>query len=843
MPKANSVEWQGATQAIIESTNIKAFYESLGVQFAASKPTTKGWLACHAVDREDRNPSAAVNVGSGPQRGRYRDQGGSGESLSLFDFGAKYGHYTDWMDVRQKLAIAAGIKLPKHNDSLTQLALGKLNLSIIDARSLAKAKQVDPRAIAVAGGVSATWPKFSTQPNPVVAFPCYSHKGLDADPQAWHILGNRGQLITSKAKKGGKDDGRRIASKTKQIGPSGGLFNRHAMIHWSDAKIIWVVEGISDMLAMQSVLANRSDHLVVTAGGCQVQPGKGIPERFGGKDVRVCFDNDKPKADGKQPGQLGAAFWTATLSEFASSVRNVILPIEGTDLREYLSENTYDDLLDMSESIEPVKAKSVADAMVEQLPDDVLANSLMVGEGAEKSIIPVPIKTIFDRMVSQTNDWPKRCESNLFIENKPGDIYPLAKQSELFGFLQEKFPAKIQWQDKGTSFAPATKAEYFSYCQRVCTNYLSIEKQPHFPPIKNFYYSFPKLSQSTGEALNGFLEFFNPATSIDRDLLKAACMTQFWGGPFGTRPVFLFVAKSGRGAGKTATAQAIAELTGGAFSVDKNESVETMKGRLLKPETRSKRVALLDNVKTSRFSWAEFESLITTRYISGHQMYVGESSRPNTLCWMITMNGPNLSTDIAQRVVVVHLDRPKAYGKSWSADVIEFVEQFRWQIVADIQAAFDEHTSEFDDSEASRWAGWDFEVLSRASPEITETLRVLAERRSDVNAEESESRELLEYLREKLSQFGYDTYRDRIHIPTAKMQEWYTDCFGPVGGPRKIAARIRQAHEDGSQPWLMKNPCNAHGRGYLFDPPDAPREPVKYDFDQRGSFRSGGDPW
>ena len=64
----------------------------------AGRPNAKGWAPCHAIDREDVHPSAAIHEASGS----YVDHG-SGVKLSLFDLGAELGIYTDWREVVQDL--------------------------------------------------------------------------------------------------------------------------------------------------------------------------------------------------------------------------------------------------------------------------------------------------------------------------------------------------------------------------------------------------------------------------------------------------------------------------------------------------------------------------------------------------------------------------------------------------------------------------------------------------------------------------------------------------------------------------------------------------------------------
>ncbi len=62
---------------------------SWGVRLAG--PTSaSGWIPCHAIDREDRHPSAAIQR----ENGFYIDHG-SGERLSLIDLSIRLGIYRD----------------------------------------------------------------------------------------------------------------------------------------------------------------------------------------------------------------------------------------------------------------------------------------------------------------------------------------------------------------------------------------------------------------------------------------------------------------------------------------------------------------------------------------------------------------------------------------------------------------------------------------------------------------------------------------------------------------------------------------------------------------------------
>jgi hypothetical protein len=73
----------------------------------------------------------------------------------------------------------------------------------------------------------------------------------------------------------------------------------------------------------------------------------------------------------------------------------------------------------------------------------------------------------------------------------------------------------------------------------------------------------------------------------------------------------------GRGVGKSKVPETVGYLCGGYIDVRANEDIERLKTRMLTPTARTKRLAILDNVKSMRLSWAELESLITSPIISG----------------------------------------------------------------------------------------------------------------------------------------------------------------------------------------------------------------------------------
>lgn len=72
--------------------------KSWGLRIAGS-PRQSGWVPCHAFDRPDAKPSAAIHAASGT----YTDRG-TGASLSFYDLMVATGHAHDWKDALERLA-------------------------------------------------------------------------------------------------------------------------------------------------------------------------------------------------------------------------------------------------------------------------------------------------------------------------------------------------------------------------------------------------------------------------------------------------------------------------------------------------------------------------------------------------------------------------------------------------------------------------------------------------------------------------------------------------------------------------------------------------------------------
>ncbi len=414
--------------------------------------------------------------------------------------------------------------------------------------------------------------------------------------------------------------------------------------------------------------------------------------------------------------------------------------------------------------------QTVEDAIEDLAPNEV-ANGVQVEFTDEEGAIrrkteALTMAQILQRLEQQTNGWPRAIGNTLFVHDSTHGIAFLDKPADLFGWFQQRV-GHVTWC-QGPSFVK--QGELFSEVRRTSKRYVSIEDLPHEPKMEGHYYACEDTATGDCESLKWLLHRFNPSTDVDFWLMLAAFVTPVWGGPAGCRPVFVPTSDAGRGTGKSTFVEMVGAVYNGALQFSHNEDFATIKTRLLSPDALTKRVALQDNVKTHNYSWGEFEGLVTAHTIGGKRMYVGEASRPNTITWFITLNGASLSTDMAQRSIIIKVDKPERSG-TWEEETRQFIETNRKKIIADCVAILREPIEHKLD-QFSRWATWERDILQRF-PDCNEIQKVILERQGSVDVESEEADIIETHFSEQLERLGYDVDASKVFLPSQLAARWY----------------------------------------------------------------------
>jgi hypothetical protein len=250
--------------------------------------------------------------------------------------------------------------------------------------------------------------------------------------------------------------------------------------------------------------------------------------------------------------------------------------------------------------------------------------------------IPLTIDAICDSLLALTGGWPK-CVAGTISYLDHSQLKVLEDSASLFAWIGSC--AQVEWKRGSRA---VSKDELFKRLHQR-EHWAWADPYPHFPPVSGvLYLTEPPDANHTGK-LDELIDKFRPKTPYDRQLIKALVLTMFWGGPPGKRPQFVIAADegddpdAGRGIGKSVLPEYLTELMGGCIDVDPVGDRNRLTSDLLSPNAWNRRVILIDNLKSSKFSNDLLEKLVTRAEITGHRLFKGFGSRPNLLCWVVTV--------------------------------------------------------------------------------------------------------------------------------------------------------------------------------------------------------------
>jgi hypothetical protein len=373
-----------------------------------------------------------------------------------------------------------------------------------------------------------------------------------------------------------------------------------------------------------------------------------------------------------------------------------------------------------------------------------------------------------------TGGWPRRVDGLLFVPGLDHRPTWLGNADALFAWIGRSVAGPggnpVEWASGPDK---VTHGQFYAHLQQTAEAYDAVENYPHEPALPRHFYLHPQVKGGNGRALRGLLDRLSPATGADRDLMLAFFLTLFWGGTPGQRPAWLVTTDDGddplkgRGSGKSTLAKVGGYLCGGLVQATARDEMPKVITRLLSPSARTKRVMLIDNIKSLKFSWADLEALITSDVISGHQLYAGEGQRPNTLIWCLTINGASLSRDMAQRTVIIQVKRPD-YSPTWEDEVRAYIDARRWEVIGDCLAMLRQEPKEL--GRYNRWGAWEAGVLSRVG-DPSECQKVIAERQEAVDDDANEAATVRDAFRAELQRRGHDPDAEALWIPSAVAAE------------------------------------------------------------------------
>lgn len=383
---------------------------------------------------------------------------------------------------------------------------------------------------------------------------------------------------------------------------------------------------------------------------------------------------------------------------------------------------------------------------------------------------PMRISQLTELLLDITGGWPKSVNGVLCYPQGDG-LGQLTSEAQLFAWIDRH--AKVVWSRQGVP-----KKEFFEGLRQSAPASRWATPYPHYPPIPGVLYLRDSPAPKRTGRLAELVGRFNPATPLDAQLLKAAFVTPAAGLPAGRRPAFVFTSAAGakpdpgrgRGTGKSTGVSAVGLLYGGTFGVRSTSSPDRTMSDLLSPSAFPLRVGELDNLKSFRFSSEWFESLLTAREFDGHLLYHGHASRPNHVTFFVTVNGAAFSKDMAQRSVVVRLNRPK-YAAGWWRETERLITEHREEIFADVGWFLKRERKKL--KRLTRWDDWCHAVVSRLD-DPDAVIDAILTRQDEIDEDDATAEDVVDYFEARIkAHTGTQVVGGkRYFIPSVMAAEW-----------------------------------------------------------------------
>ncbi|OGV36171.1 MAG: hypothetical protein A2020_12260 [Lentisphaerae bacterium GWF2_45_14] len=545
---------------------------------------------------------------------------------------------------------------------------------------------------------------------------------------------------------------------------------------WKDQNNVCICEGEKDA----DTLRNMKVLATTNSSGCGTW-NVSYSTALKGKDVIIFTDNDIP-------GRAREGFLLWELRETVGMIKVVRFnnEVSGFDVTDYFNKYGEKALLQYIKK-QPVINKSD----IKRPQDDYHAiqeakqanradfcNYIKYKtESGEESMKPRQINDLVDEVHIRFLGFPRKVGETLFDhDRKTNRINIIRNENEFFSWIQSKSKRLVNWK-AGTGYV--TKKEFFAAIEQSALRYEEISYAPSWPERKDAYPAFPALPNpdSGHPHLHQLIDFFNPASPEYKILLYSFFAAPLYYEPEIPRPSWIIDSEDGAGTGKTTLAEVNAILHGGKEIRTNVDQIKTkfdeITKRIVSVTGRQKKILLLDNV-TGLFHCSQFADMVTSSSISGRPPYGrGEETRPNNLTFIITANSATIDNDTAQRSYFIYVKAASGYSASWKTEVIKYVEEFRYKIIAEILDAV-QNWKAFNLKPQTRFPEFETKLLQpfcQTEENYQNVLAKLAVAREESNVDPEMAARIQDYIKQQLIAHNLCT-DEKYFIRSEVMEVW-----------------------------------------------------------------------
>lgn len=547
---------------------------------------------------------------------------------------------------------------------------------------------------------------------------------------------------------------------------------------------------------------------------------------FRGVPVILWTDNDEP---GREHGDVLA--WS--MREIAGSIQRMSAPPPHKDASDWIAAGAKRADIELALlDADPVDLGKVRPPKAEALSEAKRANAqpfrnfyYEVGENDKLVKRPRHINEMREDMNRRFWGFPRRVGNDLFDHDRAsGRIRSIDKPASLLAWITEKSGHPVEW---GRFEGCVTSEQYFESVFWNAHEYQGVSGVPTFPAREDVYYTHETLPppSADGKAFDGLVDFFKPATDLDRMLIRTMFATPLWYAPGEDRPLFVIDSRDGKGSGKTKLVGYLAALYGDndpalstPITVEQRDLREgqlfdRVVRRMMSRDGRRRRVFLIDNV-TGFYDSSALASIITMPVLSGMAPYGrNEESRPNDLTFCMTVNSATLGTDLVSRAVFVEIRRPdllKGETRNWERRILRYIRENRMRIIADIIHVL-QSGADFSPSATSRFAAWERAIMAPICGDAdtySSLWKLNRERSESADGDSDEAEAIRERIRAEIRALGFDPDNDALWLRSDTLKRWTRAAIEGFGGRdgRGATHALRNLAKDGLIPELSAYP-------------------------------------
>lgn len=257
---------------------------------------------------------------------------------------------------------------------------------------------------------------------------------------------------------------------------------------------------------------------------------------------------------------------------------------------------------------------------------------------------------------------------------------------------------------------------YYAITQSILKRYEKVSAFECYPPEETDFILYPGIEPEDNDAIDRFIDFFNPESEYYRCLIKAMIVTPLWNGASGSKPCFIIAGPDGLPKTIQIGKSTLAKLVQLIFHSYCDLNVESSVDRFINSVVQNvhKPIYRIDNLKKMDH-WSLLERFLTAPNLQGHRMHLGDLTVPNKKTWIMTANLPRLTPDMITRGRVIRLKVPIPGNTFVEQNVTMWIKQHRKSLIANVlyylQRSIPERTIE------SRYGAWETQVLHKVLDE------------------------------------------------------------------------------------------------------------------------------